>query len=384
MVFSFFIDAAVSPFQIAFNIRHRFDRLTLLRIFGLILKTSIMFAGIEFSAYRLAPLGAGNLAQSLCIAAGGIAGIFFFLPELKISLFDFHRNQFIIMSKTIGWGLVNTIGAVLFLYTDIVLINRFLSTHDAGLYAPVIQLSTMINTLSTSLLVIIAPISFENVARQSANTVVRTTSTAIRLLGMFIALPIGLVCGCAQTILLLWVGPEFSTQATVVWLLVGVRIFTIPIQPVSSVLLARNKVAVPAIATIFGGLLNVVLTILFLLFTTWKLVGVSFATFITLGPLNICFLVLYSGIVLAGKPAVFLRPAGMSVIFACGVAVVSRLLISVIPTASLMTLVSTLLAVTIAYFLLMYAGYLTGEEKVFLRTNIQKGLARLNQNGGEG
>ena len=50
--------------------------------------------------------------------------------------------------------------------------------------------------------------------------IIHLSKSAVKGLGLFFALPIGLICGFASQILTLWVGPQFAHLAPLMWVLI--------------------------------------------------------------------------------------------------------------------------------------------------------------------
>jgi len=172
---------------------------------------------------------------------------------------------------------VNDIGSLLFLQIDLIVVNLLFGATSAGEYAIALQWAVLLRALAGVLSGVLTPTILSCYARKQTETLIRVTKSAVKLMGLAMALPIGLVCGFAPELLTLWVGGEFAFLWPLMVLLtvhLAVNLAVFPLFPIN---VAHNRVRVPGIVTFFMGIGNFGLAVALPLLTGWGYYGVAAA-----------------------------------------------------------------------------------------------------------
>jgi len=93
---------------------------------------------------------------------------------------------------------------------------------------------------------------------------------------LMVALPISLMCGFAEPLLRLWLGPG-SAACTVALLMAAHLCINVPIMPLLGLQLATNRVKVPAVVTMVMGIANLGLALVLAGPVHWNLYGIAAA-----------------------------------------------------------------------------------------------------------
>ncbi len=131
-------------------------------------------------------------------------------------------------------------------------------------------------------------------AKDDFASVTRLSSQAVRLMGLAIGLPVGLICGLGGKFLQLWLGKEFYA----LWFLLVLMVFHLPINlsitPLFGIQVAMNKVKTPGMVTLAMGVFNLLLALYFTIALKWGVYGIAASAAIALTLKNIIFTPAYS------------------------------------------------------------------------------------------
>jgi membrane protein EpsK len=154
--------------------------------------------------------------------------------------------QFRSMMSTGGWMMLNQVGAIALTQLDLVLANLLLGAKAAGLYAPMVQFSALLLGYGSAIATVAMPKIIGDQSTRGPDDVVRTTASAMRLTGVAVALPIGLLCGLSYPLLNVWLDAGFAELAPIMAVVTFARV-SLCAKPLMTVPLAVNRVGVPAL-----------------------------------------------------------------------------------------------------------------------------------------
>lgn len=231
-----------------------------------------------------------------------------FTPELVISPLQIDLKLLRPIFNMSIWTIINQFGSLLYLRSDIWIINRFISPVMAGVYAAVLVVANFIRQLANLFSGQFGPVSMSYWAKGELDEMCRVLRLAIKVLSISLAIPVAFLLLNGSRVLGLWLGPDFSTHA----LLLGVLCIHLPLNagviPLFQLQSASNTVRVPALVTFAMGVLNVVVS--YLLGVTFGMgaIGVAMATAIVLTMKNALFTPYYAAVVLKKPVGIFFKP----------------------------------------------------------------------------
>ena len=214
-------------------------------------------------------------------------------PELKIYPKDFDKSRIRQLFGMGGWLLINQLGTMLFLNIDLIITNTLLGAEIAGAYGAILMFSVLLRRMAQTVSSVLTPTVIAKHAQGDKDSVKRISKQAVRLMGLSIALPIGLLGGLARPLLTLWLGPPYAQYS---WLLIALTAhlsLNLSILPLFGINVALNKVRIPGLVTVIMGVLNVFLAIVFVRFG-WGAIGVAIAGAVVLTGKNVLFTPLYA------------------------------------------------------------------------------------------
>ncbi len=228
-------------------------------------------------------------------------------PALRVSASHFDLRALKNMTSMGGWMSVNYVGGLLFLAIDLLIVNRMFGPTAGGRYAAALQWSNLLRTIATVAAAVFVPTILYYYANRNIDGLMAYSRRAVKLVGLIVALPIGLVCGLSRPLLTTWLGPEFTDLSWLLVLLTLHMAITLPQAPLYSIFTAANRVRTPAVFTIVLGLGNLALAIFLAGPMGWGLYGVAVAGTGMFLLKNTLFVPVYAAIVLGRKPLSLLK-----------------------------------------------------------------------------
>lgn len=301
VVVAFLTTFLAGTFEVSAFATHRFDLRNVVRAVSL-------FTRVGLVVLFFALFGAHLWLVGIALAAGGLAAVSGnwllwrrLTPQLRISARSFDRTRLNQLFSLGGWSILNRIGMLLFLASDIVIVNKFLGPAAAGRYGALIFFPELLRGLVDTVSSVLNPAIVSRYALGDFEGVRSLAARSVKVMGIALAVPIGLMCGLSSPFLTVWLGPEFRTLALVLVVLVGHLSVNLATLPLAYVLTAYNRMRFQGLATLGLGLINVALAVFFVAGLGWGAVGVAAATAIVLTVKNLLVLSAYTSHLL-GRP----------------------------------------------------------------------------------
>ena len=215
-------------------------------------------------------------------------------PHFKVKIQDFNSSRLKELMGTGGWITIDQIGSLLLFQMDIILVNKLFGTVAGGDYSIVFMWNSLIRTIAGMLAGVLTPVILTYYAQKRFEELVVLSKSAVKIMGLAMALPIGLICGFSPLILSLWVGPEFARLSPLMWILLGHLAINMSVLPLFPINVSYNKLRIPAIATIISGIANLLLAVKLSSITGWEYYGIAVAGAIVLTARHFIFVPMYA------------------------------------------------------------------------------------------
>lgn len=281
-IVSFFISNLTSVFLVPAIIKHKFYLNDIANIVAKVVQLLVVL----FLLFYLFNLSLYTYGLSLVIYSVVYLGVSIYIsrkimPELKISSKYFSLTYLKNMLKMGINVLLNNLGILLYTNSDLIIINIFLTTAVVAEYSIGLQLAFFIAMVGSLFSRLFNPMLSHLIAKKSKNYIVNQILTNSKIFVIFIGLFFMLLIVFSKQILLLWLGEEYVYLYLIVILL---SIYQLLHQ--STVLFFMyftlvNKLKIPLMVTIISGILNIILSILFVKYTDYGIFGVIIATILT-------------------------------------------------------------------------------------------------------
>ena len=222
---------------------------------------------------QISYVGAGLVVAAAVTWAGTVWFWRRLTPQLRMAASHFNLGTLRSLVSMGGWVSINNIGTILYLGIDLLVVNRMLGPEAGGRYAAVSQWSALLRTMAGMIVGLFGPTMLYYYARHDIDGLARYGRQAVKLVGLLMALPIGLICGLSVPLLQTWLGSGFIDLAWLMSLMTVHLCVNIAVMPLFGIQNATKHVRTPAIVTIAMGAGNLGLAILLAGPMGWGLYG---------------------------------------------------------------------------------------------------------------
>lgn len=305
---AFIVNLVASIFGVPMYANNRLDISRIVDIFRLILR--VVGIATLFLVFHpaLRFVGFVDLGISVVLFVVQFFIAKYLAPDLELKLRFFDRKKVKQLTGMGGWLLINNLGALLFLRTDLWICNRFVGVEAAGQYAAILQWPALIRSGGAMLSAVIAPMITIYYARSELDNLLRLGKVSIRIFSIAIAVPISIICVVSPSLLNLWLGNHFVHLAPLLILMLFHLTINVGVMPLFNIQTAMNKVKIPALVTLVAGLINMVIAIVFVKYLDWGIYGVALSGAIVLTIKNALFTPVYAAYLLCAPWHTFIKP----------------------------------------------------------------------------
>ncbi len=367
---SFLITVLGGCFSVSCLVHSRFLFINLVNLLGILARVGLILALYTMLPGRLWYVGGASLCAAVVVLTGFVYLWRRLTPELHIRLADLNRVRLGAMANMGSWVMVNMVGAALLGRVDLLVVNAFFGSAVTGGYASVAQFSIFMEYLVNAASTVIRPIILIKYAQEDWAGLQQLAAQSVKLLGLALGLPVGLLCGFAPSLLTVWLGPSYAYLAVLLIIIIFHHALNLSVRPLLHVQNAYNKVRWPGIATLLSGLANLGLAILLARWGGWAAVGVAVATAIAWTAKNGIYMPIYTAHAMNLRwwtfmPHLIASMAGTAL--AWGLAYGFTL---VRMPDSWLTLGASAAAVSFVYILAIWAWGLNGDDRALLQALI--------------
>lgn len=305
---AFIVNLVASVFGVPMYAKNRLDISRSIDIGRYLFRvTGIVMLFVTFGP-TMRYVGYVDLTISLILFVAQVAIAKRIAPSLRLGLYYFDWCKVKQLMGMSGWLLVNNVGTLLFLRIDVWVCNRFVGPEAAGEYAAVLQWPTLIRHGGVVIAAVVAPMIMIYFARSEIEHLIRLSKVSVRVLSLVITIPISIMCAFSPELLKLWLGESFTGLAPLMVLMLCHLAINVGVLPLFNIQVAMDKVRVPALVTLFMGVINLALSISFVRYLNWGIYGVAFAGAIVLTTKNALFTPVYAAMILREPWHTFVKP----------------------------------------------------------------------------
>lgn len=363
---AFLIRAWSSNFTVTLYGSNRLDLINTINLLNIVVQIALIFTLFSVFGPSLSYVGLSYLVGAVVatIAAYVLHRGSDQAPSINYGYYK--KEKFREIARMGGWIIINQIGSLLLLNIDLIVVNYLYGNAVGGEYAIAFQWVGLLRGLAMTFISILGPIILISYAHGQRENIVSISRNAVKLTGIGIALPIGLICGFAPSVLSAWVGEQFVGLAPLMVLLTFHLIINTAVIPLFQINVAFNKVRLPAIVTLITGLGNLVLALALALIFEWGIYGVAVAGMISLTLKNVIFTPIYVSIVM-GVPKVTFYPSVIpGVVATFSIAALALITANFIETRSVILLVLMGGVIALVYIFIAWKFLMNGSEKMLL------------------
>ncbi|MBN1796600.1 MAG: oligosaccharide flippase family protein [Sedimentisphaerales bacterium] len=365
MISSLFMVLRV-PFRTGTFVKHRFDLYNLNEICGRIIRVVVLVVCFTYLSPKMEYFGLSYLMMCLFAFIFEIFLASRLTPELKIKSKLFSWTAIWEMSKMSFWLSLNQAGALMYLATSYIVINIFLGPYAVGMFAPIALWVTLLGTFAGSFCSVFSPIALEYIAKERLDLLVIQTCRSVKFIGIIMAIPVGILCGLSSPILKWWLGQEFSELSSLVWLLIMPWIVTVSVRPMFGIFSGMDKVKIPALVTIFIGIVNLLLSILLITITDLGIYSVAVSLLFCWTGKNMFFTPIYAAIITGQPKSAYVKEFLPGILVVIITSLLLLMLDQLFYMVSFMRLLTASVSVALLISIISYKLILNSQDKDFL------------------
>lgn len=365
---SVLIRAWSSNFTVTLFAYNRLDLWNYVNIVNLFIQVMLVVVSFQLLGPSLALVGLAYIGAATTALAMAFILSKRTCPNLKIMPALFVRSRFGEIGRLSTWVLINTIGWLLNTQVALIIVNRLFGEVAGAEYSLAVIWSTLLISIASLVTNLFTPMTYSYYARQDREGLINFTSMMIKVVGLFVALPVALVCIFSPQLLTIWVGIEFAHLAPLIWICVVPVILQMMASCMSPITVAYNRVRCLAVLTLPLGFLNIMLALLLPSVFDIGMYGVGLAGFITLllrygiiNPLVTAYIIQVPVFTYMRK--MLYGVGGLLVLSVTGIALLSAVDISTLP---MLILAGCGIALTYLLFVLRIVLY--PEERKMIRS----------------
>lgn len=381
---AFLIRAWSGNFTVQLFAYNRLDLQNLVNLTNLVVQTGLIVLLFTLSGPDLALVGGAHLAGA--VMASGVAIVLArrVCPHLRVSIRSFDRRRVKDLCGMGGWVAVDYIGGLLLFQIGLIIVNLLFGATQAGEYAIALQWGNVLQAIAGTLSGVLVPTILTFYALKKTESMITITQSAVKFMGLAMALPVGLICGFAPQLLTIWVGAEYAHLAPLMVLLTVHLAVNTSVKPLFPINVAHNRVKIPGLVTILVGIINLILSIAIPLMTGWGYYGVAVAGVIVLTFRHTLFVPWYAARVLKIRTITYLKPLASGVVATFFVAGVAAGIAILTPLPSLLVLTTAGAAITLIYGVMVLGFGLTPFEKQLFSAYLPQNWKRIHKIIGSG
>lgn len=369
---SFFLVLFANPFTVAQFTKQRFDLRNYIDIGNQVVRYSVWILLFTLMTPALWHIGAGFVCGAAFTLVSAIITFRKLIPEFGTHLRGFDWSKFRDIMKMGTWIVTTQVGFILYLSVDVLIINQVLSSAAAGKYGIILQFAIQLRALSSMMTGMITPMAIASYAKKETAALAENIARCVKFVSMGMAIAIGIICGIAVPFLSWWLGPKYAVLAPLVWLILAHQIVNCGVQPIFNINVAANKIAMPAVFTLIGGTIKLILAFILLKYTRMGIYGVAISTIIGFAVNNWVFTPIYAARTIGTSCWPFYRALLPSLIvfaMASGLGLLGAHLLDLASFVRLAIAVSAVGAVMLAF---VYAVMMGKADKDFLFKLLRK------------
>lgn len=315
VLFSFAIAMLSSSISVSMYAKNRIDLMQIGNIVRNISKVSAIFIFLEMGFVSLTFIGISIILSEVFYLLYAIIIWRILTPELEINSKFFKKNRAKEITAFSGWVFFDQIGTILFLKTDLILVNMLMGSKANGEYSVATQFSDLLRSMAGLVASSLGPVMVIMYEKQQLKQLADITIAFVKFLSLTLAVPIIILCVYSKEILDLWLGADFVKLAPLMTLMVLPLIINLGTLPILSINIAVKKIKIPAVVNIILALSGIFLSLIIYYKTSLGYYSIAIAYTLTLTIKNALFIPWYAAAIMNKPRYTFFTTHLKSVIF---------------------------------------------------------------------
>lgn len=315
VLLSFMFAMISSSLSVSMYAKNRIDLMQFGNIIRNLTKVLCVLLFLELGFISLSYVGLAIIVSEVVYLFFAIIVWRVLTPELSLKLSFFRKSKVKELTLFSGWVLFDQIGTILFLKTDLILVNSLMGSKANGEYSIATQFSDLLRSLAGLVASSLGPMMIILYEEKKYSKLTSMTIAFVKLLSLSLATPIILLCLFSREILRIWMGEQFVHLAPLVCLVTLPLIINLGTLPILSINLAIKKIQIPALVNCILAVVGIVTSLIIYNVTDIGYYAIAIAYVLTLTVKNAIFIPWYAAIILEIPKITFFKTHLNSIIF---------------------------------------------------------------------
>lgn len=254
---SFSLSLISSLFNVTLYANNRLDLLNTIKIIRNISKVIIAISFLSLISKSVSYIGYANIISEIIVL---ILSYSLYKSshnkEIKIKFKYLDTSKFKVVILMTSWVIVQRIGDTTLYRIDNIVVNKYFGIANSGILGAISEFGSYIINVVLVISSVFGPMILIAYSKYDHNKVKNTANDGVWMVGVTCSIIVGVIIAFSSEILTLWLGQEYSSYS--IWLIL--KIISLPFVT-SSIIFAYifrtwNKIKIPAITTVFFGLIN--------------------------------------------------------------------------------------------------------------------------------
>ena len=347
------------------NITNLLMQIALIVLLFSLFGPSLVYVGISyFIAAVAAFILAYILSKKIC-------------PYLKIQPKNFVLSRFKEIGNVALWMGFNALGSLFYGHIGLMVVNKFFGEISGTQYSLCLMWGTLLISTAGLITNTFTPMIYSHYAKNNREGMLRFTKFTIKVTGLVMALPIGLVYIFAPQLMTFWVGAEYAGLALIIWILLSPLMCQVQASCISPINAAYKRVRIPAIGNFLAGMINLALALSLPFIFDIGMYGVAIAYAVSMFFLTGFVSPFYNAYVVGAPVFTYFKYMLMGMAVTALLVAAGMVYSSVVPVDSLIMLIASGLLISVVYLVIVLRCVLKKDERKMIRACVPKKLELL-------
>ena len=214
-------------------------------------------------------------------------------PELEISRKYYDKEAFRSILNFGSWIILYQFGIMLYIDVSLILCNLLIGSEMQGLFAITANILNMTMTVTTTFSAVVTPLLYNYYTEHDYEGLIKTLNLFIKFIGVLLAFPVVYVLVFLPQLMETWIGAGYEELYPLLYIMLPIQFGVCLIKPLEMVPATFKHVRLPAIATIFFGMINIGLALILTSYYECTANSIAIAWTVSIFALNLIFVPVY-------------------------------------------------------------------------------------------
>lgn len=298
ILLGFSLSLVSSIFSVTLYSKNRIDIILLITIVKNILRFILIIAFFKLGYINIYIFGISFIIAELLALIYYITIYKNYAAFLHISIKYFRKNKVKELLSFSSWLFIDQIGYLIFVKSDLLLVNKLQGSSANAEYAIASQFSDLLRSLAGLIGGVLGPVIMILYSKNKMDEIKLIAHFFMKLISYLISIPIILICTFTSEILEIWLGSGFEELKYLIWLITLPLIINLSVIPLLSINVAFNKVKIPSLLNFILGTVGCIISLFIFYNTSLGMYSIAIGLGLALTIKNSIFIPIYASYIM--------------------------------------------------------------------------------------